>query len=172
MELPGVDALVCLHSEDTQLELERAWRPVSPDPSATGYLQYTSGSTANRKGVIISHANAIAHLGGMAERFRHHAQSVSVNWLPHTHDLGLVSGILQPIYHGHLNVMMSPNAFVQQPIRWLNAITKFRGTYANSPNFGYDHCIRKTTPEQRAALDLRSWDVALNGAEPKLGLFA
>ena len=166
MELPGVEALVRLHSEDTPFELERAWRPFTPGGSQTAYLQYTSGSTANRKGVIVSHANVIVHLAGMTARFRHHAQSVSVNWLPHTHDLGLVGGILQPLYHGHLNLLMSPNAFVQQPIRWLNAITRFRGTYTNSPNFGYDHCVRKTTPEQRAGLDLRAWEVALNGAEP------
>jgi acyl-CoA synthetase (AMP-forming)/AMP-acid ligase II/alkylation response protein AidB-like acyl-CoA dehydrogenase/acyl carrier protein len=166
MALSGVDALVRLHSEDTQPDLARAYRPHTPADSATAYLQYTSGSTASRKGVIVSHANVVAHLGGMAERFRHHPQSVSVNWLPHTHDLGLVSGILQPLFHGHLNVLMSPNAFVQQPIRWLNALTRFRGTYTSSPNFGYDHCVRKTTPEQRAGLDLRPWDVALNGAEP------
>jgi alkylation response protein AidB-like acyl-CoA dehydrogenase/acyl-CoA synthetase (AMP-forming)/AMP-acid ligase II/acyl carrier protein len=166
LELPGVEALVRLHSEDTPAEFGRAWQPVTPAEHATAYLQYTSGSTANRKGVIISHSNVIAHLAGMGLRFRHHADSVSVNWLPHTHDLGLVSGILQPLYHGHLNVLMSPNAFVQQPIRWLNALTRFRGTYTNSPNFGFDHCIRKTTPEQRAGLDLSALEVALNGAEP------
>ena len=166
MELPGVEALVRLHSEDTPLELGRAWRALTPADGATAYLQYTSGSTANRKGVIISHANVLAHLAGMTARFGHHAQSVSVNWLPHTHDLGLVSGVLQPLYHGHLNVLMSPNAFVQQPIRWLNAMSRFRATYTNSPNFGYDHCVRKTTPQQRAGLDLRAWEVALNGAEP------
>jgi acyl-CoA synthetase (AMP-forming)/AMP-acid ligase II len=166
MDLHGVEALVCLNTEDTQPELARAWRPSTSGTDATAYLQYTSGSTANRKGVVIRHDNVIAHLNGMAECFRHHSESVSVNWLPHTHDLGLVSGILQPLYHGHLNVLMSPNAFVQQPIRWLNAITRFRGTYSNSPNFGYDHCVRRTTAEQRSKLDLRSWLVALNGAEP------
>jgi acyl-CoA synthetase (AMP-forming)/AMP-acid ligase II/alkylation response protein AidB-like acyl-CoA dehydrogenase/acyl carrier protein len=166
MELTGVDALIALTTEDTQPELARAWRAFTPSGAATAYLQYTSGSTANRKGVIISHDNVIAHLLGMAERFGHHQDSVSVNWLPHTHDLGLVSGILQPLFHGHLNVLMSPNAFVQQPIRWLDAISRFRGTYSNSPNFGYDQCVRRTTPEQRARLDLSSWEVALNGAEP------
>lgn len=165
LELPGLDALITLATEDTEPELARAWRPATPR-GTTAYLQYTSGSTANRKGVIITHDNVIVHLLGMAERFRHHKDSVSVNWLPHTHDLGLVSGILQPLFHGHLNVLMSPNAFVQQPIRWLNAVTKYRGTYSNSPNFGYDQCVRRTTPEQRAGLDLSSWEVALNGAEP------
>ena len=151
MELPGVDGAACVFTARTRRSNWNARGvPCTPAESQTAYLQYTSGSTANRKGVIISHANVLAHLTGMAARFRHHAQSVCVNWLPHTHDLGLVGGILQPLYHGHLNVLMSPNAFVQQPIRWLNALTRFRGTYTNSPNFGYDHCVRKTTPEQRA----------------------
>lgn len=166
MDLPALETLVCLSTEDTQAELARAWQAPATASDAVVYLQYTSGSTSNRKGVMIRHANVIANLLGIAERFRHHDESVSVTWLPHTHDLGLVSGILQPLYHGHPNIMMSPTAFVQQPIRWLSAISRYRGTYSNSPNFGYDLCVRRTTPEQRAQLDLSSWQVALNGAEP------
>ena len=166
LEILGFDQLICLTSEQTSLDLARAWRSPAIDREAVAYLQYTSGSTSDRKGVMISHANVIANLQGIAARFRHHAQSVCVNWLPHFHDLGLVSGMLQPIFHGHLNVMMSPTAFVQQPVRWLNAISRFRGTYSNSPNFGYDLCVRRVTAEQREMLDLSSWQVALNGAEP------
>ncbi len=166
MNIPELEALICLTTEDTQPELARAWSRPAIVPDEIAYLQYTSGSTANRKGVSITHANVIANLLGLAERFRHHEKSVCVNWLPHTHDLGLVAGILQPLYHGHSAILMSPTAFVQQPVRWLNAISKYRGTYASSPNFGYDLCITRTTSEQRAALDLSSWDVALNGAEP------
>ena len=160
------ESMISLTTEDTPAGLARAWRPDDVAGDAVAYLQYTSGSTANRKGVAITHANVIANLRAIAERFAHNDQSVSVNWLPHTHDLGLVNGILQPLYHGHLNVLMSPTAFVQQPIRWLNAISRYRGTYTNSPNFGYDLCVRRTTPSQRAQLDLSSWEVALNGAEP------
>jgi acyl-CoA synthetase (AMP-forming)/AMP-acid ligase II/alkylation response protein AidB-like acyl-CoA dehydrogenase/acyl carrier protein len=166
LSLPALEHMACLPTEDTPQDLARAWRepPIASD--AIAYLQYTSGSTASRKGVVVGHDNVIANLLGIAERFRHHQASVCVNWLPHTHDLGLVSGMLQPLFHGHLGVMMAPTAFVQQPIRWLNAITRYRGTYTNSPNFGYDLCVRRTTSEQRARLDLGSWEVALNGAEP------
>ena len=158
--------LSCLATESTAPAMARAWREPEIDPAGVAYLQYTSGSTSDRKGVIVSHANVIANLNGIAERFAHHADSVSVNWLPHFHDLGLVSGLLQPLYHGHPNILLSPTAFVQQPIRWLRAISAYRGTYSNSPNYGYDLCVRRVTDAQIDELDLGSWDVALNGAEP------
>jgi acyl-CoA synthetase (AMP-forming)/AMP-acid ligase II/alkylation response protein AidB-like acyl-CoA dehydrogenase/acyl carrier protein len=160
------DSVVCLSTDDTQPELARAWQEPAIAVGHVAYLQYTSGSTAVRKGVALSHANVIANIRAIAERFQHHDASVCVNWLPHTHDLGLVNGILQPLLLGHPGVLLAPTAFVQQPIRWLNAISRYRGTYASSPNFGYDLCVRRTTPEQRAALDLSSWQIALNGAEP------
>lgn len=158
--------LSCLATESTAPALARAWREPAIDPAAVAYLQYTSGSTSDRKGVIVSHANVIANLHGIAERFAHHADSVSVNWLPHFHDLGLVSGLLQPLYHGHPNILLSPTAFVQQPFRWLHALSTYRGTYSNSPNYGYELCVRRVTDAQIDELDLSCWDVALNGAEP------
>lgn len=161
--------LSCLATETTAPAIARAWREPASDPGAVAYLQYTSGSTSDRKGVMVTHANVIANLNGIAERFAHHADSVSVNWLPHFHDLGLVSGLLQPLYHGHPNILLSPTAFVQQPIRWLRAISDYRGTYSNSPNYGYDLCVRRVTDAQIDELDLACWDVALNGAEPVRG---
>ncbi len=166
LDAPVLEPLMCLPTEDTQSELARAWQQPEIAADAVAYLQYTSGSTSERKGVMVSHANVIANLLAIAERFEHHADSVGVNWLPHFHDLGLVSGILQPLFHGHPNIMLSPTAFVQQPVRWLQAITRFRGTYSNSPNYGYDLCVRRVTAAQRQELDLSSWQVALNGAEP------
>jgi acyl-CoA synthetase (AMP-forming)/AMP-acid ligase II/alkylation response protein AidB-like acyl-CoA dehydrogenase/acyl carrier protein len=166
LDVEAIKALVSLSTEETPEELASAWRAPATAPDSVAYLQYTSGSTASRKGVMVTHRNVIANLRGIGERFRHQDHAVCVNWLPHIHDLGLVSGMLQPLYHGHRNIMMSPNAFVQRPIRWLNAISQYRGTYTNSPNFGYDLCVRRTTAEQRARLDLSSWQVALNGAEP------
>lgn len=160
------EPLSCVATESTAPELARAWREPVIDPAAVAYLQYTSGSTSDRKGVIVSHANVIANLRGIAERFAHHADSVSVNWLPHFHDLGLVSGLLQPLYHGHRNILLSPTAFVQQPFRWLRAISTYRGTYSNSPNYGYELCVQRVTEAQIDELDLSCWDVALNGAEP------
>ncbi|MGE0484559.1 MAG: AMP-binding protein [Gammaproteobacteria bacterium] len=166
LDAAAVASLVTLPSEETDADLARAWQAPTVTADDVAYLQYTSGSTSDRKGVTIRHRNVIDNLRGIAERFGHHDASVSVNWLPHFHDLGLVSGILQPLLHGHLNVMLSPTAFVQQPMRWLAAISNYRGTYTNSPNYGYDLCVRRATPEHLAALDLASLDVALNGAEP------
>ena len=166
LDLPEIKTLIALTTEDTRRELAQAWDAPAVTPDACAYLQYTSGSTSSRKGVILRHHNVIANIRAIAERFEHSGESVCVNWLPHIHDLGLVNGILHPLLYGHCSVLISPNAFVQQPIRWLDAITRFRGTYSSSPNFGYDLCVRRTTPEQRARLDLGSWRIALNGAEP------
>ena len=87
-------------------------------------------------------------------------------WLPSYHDMGLIGGILQPLYVGRPNVFMSPMSFLQRPLRWLRAITKYRGTTSGGPNFAYDLCVRKITDEQIAELDLSTWEVAFNGAEP------
>jgi 8-amino-7-oxononanoate synthase len=89
-----------------------------------------------------------------------------VFWLPSFHDMGLIGGILVPLYGGKFNVLMSPVAFLQKPLRWLQAISKYRATISGGPNFAYELCVRKTTPEQRASLDLSSWSLAFNGAEP------
>ena len=159
-----------LISVDTQAvdpALAQAWFPPSNiDSARTAYLQYTSGSTSDRKGVMISHANVIENIIGIDRGFRHDGDSIAVNWLPHFHDLGLVSGILQPIYHGVSNYLMAPTALVQKPIRWLQAISDFKATHTNSPNYAYDLCIKKISEEQQQKLDLSAWRVALNGAEP------
>jgi acyl-CoA synthetase (AMP-forming)/AMP-acid ligase II len=141
-------------------------RPLlSPDDLAL--LQYTSGSTGSPKGVMLSHANLMRNEAIIAERFEHHLGSAGVNWLPPYHDMGLIGCILQPIYLGYPTTMMSPLAFVRHPIRWLQAITRYRATTAGGPNFGYELlCRDKVTPEQCEGLDLRSWDVAFIGAEP------
>ena len=94
------------------------------------------------------------------------ARASGVFWLPSYHDMGLIGGILQPLYVGRPNVLMSPMSFLQKPYRWLSAISRFRGTTSGGPNFAYDLCVRKITPEQRKTLDLSSWRVAFNGAEP------
>jgi acyl-CoA synthetase (AMP-forming)/AMP-acid ligase II len=138
---------------------------VSPDDLAL--LQYTSGSTGSPKGVMLSHANLMRNEAIIAERFEHHLGSAGVNWLPPYHDMGLIGCILQPIVLGYPTTMMSPLAFVRNPVRWLHAITRFRATTAGGPNFGYELlCRAKVTPEQCAGLDLRSWDLAFIGAEP------
>lgn len=130
------------------------------------YLQYTSGSTSLPKGVAVSHHNLLHQLGNFDTGYDHDAQSVIVSWLPGTHDLGLVYGRMMPLFVGFRGVFFAPADFVRKPGRWLSAITKFRGTHSPTPNFGLELAVARTTPEQRAAFDLSSLKVVLNGAEP------
>ena len=138
--------------------------PVSPDKIA--FLQYTSGSTAEPKGVKIAHDNLLHNLQSIYRCFKHSSQSLGVIWLPPYHDMGLIGGILQPLYGNFPVVLMSPLMFLQNPLRWLRAISHYGGTTSGGPNFAYDLCWRKFKPEQHLDLDLSSWDLAFNGAEP------
>jgi amino acid adenylation domain-containing protein len=142
------------------------WQQPTVDAASLAYLQYTSGSTSLPKGVMVSHGNLLYNSADMDEGWRHSRDSVLVSWLPHFHDMGLIYGILQPLYKGCRSILMPPVAFLQQPARWLQAITYYRGTHSAAPNFAYELCVRKVTEEQRASLDLSSWVVAVNGAEP------
>ncbi|MGX1808174.1 AMP-binding protein [Nocardia sp. NPDC055321] len=130
------------------------------------YLQYTSGSTSAPKGVIITHRMMLQQCAELAYTWGIDTDSTVVSWLPHFHDFGQVSGVLLPVYSGIRAVLMAPATFVKNPIRWLDAVTAYRGTHSGSPNFAFDLCSEKTTPEQRAALDLSSWRMVSNGAEP------
>ncbi|MBV9788389.1 MAG: AMP-binding protein, partial [Chloroflexi bacterium] len=137
-----------------------------PAPSQSlAFLMYTSGSTSTPKGVMVSHANAL-HNAAAFPGFRSRPCQSIVSWLPLFHDLGLFLGVIHPLYQGVPAVLMSPADFVRQPLRWLEAMSRFRGTTTGGPNFAYELCVRKTTEEQRARLDLSSWNLALNGAEP------
>ena len=142
------------------------WRAGPQTPSTVAHLQYTSGSTSVPKGVAVTHANLLHNLEDLHRGWEHDESSTIVSWLPFFHDMGLVYGLLTPIYAGVPCVLMPPVVFIQRPVRWLQAITRFRGTHAAAPNFAYDHCVRRVKPEDRAALDLSSWQVAVNGAEP------
>ncbi len=142
------------------------WLPPDVNQASLAFLQYTSGSTGTPKGVMISHGNLWHNLGVIQSRFEHSAQSVGVIWLPPYHDMGLIGGILQPLYAGFPVVLMSPLACIQRPLRWLQAITRYRATTSGGPNFAYDWCVERISEAKRAGLDLSSWDVAFNGAEP------
>ena len=133
---------------------------------APAYLQYTSGSTATPKGVIVSHANALSNCDSITHGFGYDKNSGALTWLPHYHDMGLVSGVIQPLYCGFAGLLMSPASFQQQPFSWLEAISKYKVTHSGGPNFAYDLCLRRIGSEQRALLDLSGWRVAYNGAEP------
>jgi acyl-CoA synthetase (AMP-forming)/AMP-acid ligase II/7-keto-8-aminopelargonate synthetase-like enzyme/acyl carrier protein len=129
-------------------------------------LQYTSGSTSRPKGVMISHGN-ILHNGKLIEKaFEHNSQTVYAGWLPLFHDMGLISNVLQPIYLGVPCALMPPVAFLQSPVRWLKAISKYGATTSGGPNFAYDLCVQKVSEAQKSELDLSSWSIAFNGAEP------
>ncbi|WP_437819699.1 amino acid adenylation domain-containing protein [Sorangium sp. So ce1078] len=146
--------------------IEEAWRPPAVSREALALLQYTSGSTGSPKGVMLTHGNLLANLGAIARGFRTGRASRGVIWLPPFHDMGLIGGVLEPLYAAFPVALMSPLAFLERPIRWLRAISRFGGTVSGGPNFAYDLCARKATAADVAALDLSSWEVAFTGAEP------
>ena len=143
-----------------------AWQMPNLDASTLAFLQYTSGSTSTPKGVMVSHGNLMANQRMMQVALGQDQDSTWVGWLPMFHDMGLIGNIIQPLYVGAACVLMAPMTFVQEPIRWLRAISKYRGRTSGAPNFAYDLCVAKTTPEERKGLDLASWSLAFNGAEP------
>ncbi|HEX8131372.1 MAG TPA: amino acid adenylation domain-containing protein, partial [Pyrinomonadaceae bacterium] len=148
------------------LELANEWQEQRAHGDSLAYLQYTSGSTAAPKGVMISHANVLHNSAYIHQGFEHTPDSISLTWLPHFHDMGLLDGIIQPLYGGFQGLLMSPAAFLQRPLRWLQAVSRHRVTHSGGPNFAYDLCARKISADERAALDLSGWRVAYNGAEP------
>ena len=145
---------------------EQSWTAPDVHGDTLAFLQYTSGSTGTPKGVMLTHANLMHNSALIAYAFEHTRSGSGVFWLPSYHDMGLIGGILQPMYIGQANVLLSPMSFLQKPYRWLKAISKYRCTISGGPNFAYDLCVRKITAEQRATLDLSRWCLAFNGAEP------
>ncbi|HEY0603570.1 MAG TPA: HAD-IIIC family phosphatase [Herpetosiphonaceae bacterium] len=143
-----------------------SWQPPAVTGETLAFLQYTSGSTGQPKGVMLSHDNLLHNSALIQACFEHTADSRGVSWLPPYHDMGLIGGVIQPLYSGFPVTLMAPVSFLQQPVRWLQAISRTRATTSGGPNFGYDLCVRKIKPEERAELDLSSWDLAASGAEP------
>jgi acyl-CoA synthetase (AMP-forming)/AMP-acid ligase II len=163
---PELPPMTVLATDALPVDGADAWQPPTVNTDSLAFLQYTSGSTGNAKGVMISHGNILHNEAMMAVALNNHAGSTGVSWLPVFHDMGLIGNVLQPLYMGVPIVSMSPVDFLQKPIRWLQAITRYRATCNAAPNFGYELCVQNIKPEQCEGLDLSSWEVALCGAEP------
>lgn len=145
-----------------------SWQGTHVTGDTLAFLQYTSGSTTVPKGVMVSHSNLIHNLSMLHAYWKvdEIANPVGVYWLPIFHDMGLILGLLSPLYSGYPSYFMSPTDFLQRPLRWLQAISDFRGTLSCAPNFAYELCLHRITPEDRSQLDLSCWVGAGNAAEP------
>ena len=139
-----------------------------PGPDDIAFLQYTSGSTGQPKGVVLTHRNVLASLRAMGEALSATPRDVFVSWLPLYHDLGLIAAWLGSLVYGFPLVLMSPLTFLARPARWLRAIHRHRGTLSGAPNFAFDLCTRRIADDEIEGLDLSSWRMAFNGAEPVL----
>ncbi len=140
--------------------------PAGLAPRDLALLQYTSGSTALPRGVMISHGNALANMRMLCDRSDPRRTRVHVSWLPTYHDLGLMGGVLLPLMTGGRSILMSPLEFLRRPSAWLAAIQRYRGTDTYAPNFAFDLCVRKISAAERAGLELDSMEVCVLGAEP------
>ncbi len=157
--------LTCL-ALDSLTEPPNGWQPRELSGETVAFLQYTSGSTSAPKGVMVTHANVLANRRMIAAAFEQVESYTSVSWLPLFHDMGLIGNLLQSLFGGNHCVLMPPEAFLMKPIRWLRAIRRYGAQSSGAPNFAYDLCARKITPQQREGLDLSGWELAFCGAEP------
>jgi acyl transferase domain-containing protein/acyl-CoA synthetase (AMP-forming)/AMP-acid ligase II/acyl carrier protein len=166
MAAPELSDLQWLIDEDVPLSIESEWQEPVVTSDSLAFIQYTSGSTGSARGVMLSHGNLMHNLSVIRVGFQIPPETIAVFWLPSYHDMGLIGGVLEPMYVNAPGILMSPASFLQQPIRWLQAITRYKGTISGAPNFAYQLCVDRIAPEQRASLDLSSWGVAFCGAEP------
>ena len=166
--LPNFDQLNphWLDTSKVDIHSQQAYQPTNFKLTELAFLQYTSGSTGEPKGVMISNACLLQNQEMLRLAFGHDQNSVGVGWLPIFHDMGLIGNVIQPIYLGITCVLMSPISFVQKPLRWLQAISKYQATTSGAPNFAYELLCDRIKDDQLKQLDLSSWQVAFCGAEP------
>jgi acyl-CoA synthetase (AMP-forming)/AMP-acid ligase II len=155
-------------SVDDAAHAPETWPDTVIAPGMLAFLQYTSGSTSEPKGVMVSHGNLVANLDAIRRWAACDEHTRSVGWLPAIHDLGLIGQILGQVYWGGELLLMPPTEFVRRPYHWLRHVDRFGADISGGPNFAYDMCVKRITDEQIATLDLSRWKVAINGAEPVL----
>ncbi len=165
-EFPEFEQMRWIDTENVDLDLAEQWRDPQVDKDVLAYLQYTSGSTATPKGVMLSHFNLIHHGRYLQQACGYEADSITLTWMPYFHDYGLVEGMMVPLYNGTPCYLMSPFAFIKRPIQWLRNISQYRATHSQAPNFAYDLCLRRVKAKELEELDLSSWQAAGNAAEP------
>jgi acyl-CoA synthetase (AMP-forming)/AMP-acid ligase II/acyl carrier protein len=164
--LPILAKLQCFATDAIEEDNALEWQQLDLRADTLAFLQYTSGSTGTPKGVMVTHHNLMHNSELIRKCFGHTSNSQGVIWLPPYHDMGLIGGVLQPIYSDFPVVLMSPVSFLQKPLRWLQAISRYQATTSGGPDFAYDLVCRKATPEQIENINLSSWEVAFTGAEP------
>ncbi|HWC89405.1 MAG TPA: AMP-binding protein, partial [Pirellulales bacterium] len=163
-ESPLLTSVAWRSTEALSAGAPRAERPYAAGPETVAFLQYTSGSTGEPKGVMVSHGNLLHNLTSICTAFDSR-DCVGLNWLPMYHDMGLIGGILGVLQSGGQGTLFSPQTFLRRPAAWLELIGKYKATHCGAPNFAYDLCVERVTPEERRNLDLSSWQVAFSGAE-------
>src|SRR5260221_6204419 len=165
-EAPVLAALDWLVTSDVSLDEAAGWVDPNAGPDTLAFLQYTSASTSAPKGVMVSHGNILHNQILAKEAVQHGPDTVIVSWLPLFHDMGLISIVLSSLYNGVPCYLLAPVDFLKKPRLWLEAISRYGGTFSGAPDFGYGLCVERVTPAEREGLDLSTWRTAFNGAEP------
>ncbi|WP_369244604.1 fatty acyl-AMP ligase [Streptomyces sp. R41] len=171
--LPELDGITCVATEDIPDQAADSWREPDLTADSVAFLQYTSGSTSAPRGVMVTHGNLLDNERVITERMGHTPDTIAeydhelfVSWLPVYHDMGLIGPVLNTVYLGVTATLFSPLHFLQQPQRWLTALSRYRPHTSGGPNFAYELCLKHATPDLLDGLDLSRWKVAFNGAEP------
>ena len=164
-DAPQLKDLIWFASDEVDEGLSDDWDRPALEADSLALLQYTSGSTGVPKGVMLTHQNILHNCRFISESFGASSNDIGMSWLPTYHDMGLIGGVLNPMYLGCTSYLMSPTAFLQKPVRWLQTISQHRVSVSGGPNFAYDVCSKRVTREEMEGLDLSCWKLAFNGAE-------
>jgi len=165
---PNLSKIPWIATDELSDSLADEWKQPELTGDSLAFLQYTSGSTGTPKGVMVTHGNILHNSEIIYQAFGHSRESRGLMWLPLFHDMGLIGGVMQPLYGDFPVFLMSPVDLIQQPVRWLKGISKYQATTSGGANFAYELLCYKITSEQLESLDLSSWEVAFSGAEPVL----